>query len=327
MSSPDVPDENRILAHSHTRTFGSSWGAPVALAILTAGLSIINPMLLIFVPLAFLLMALRPRNTLLVAIAAAILASTFFGPATGPLWWYARGWALILSAWFVLGVALLPAASTLTRALGAVAAAAASVVVLFLANHGEWFQLEWQIDGQLRTSAAEVVAFWNTQLKDKPWVADLTSAIYRFAEFQATTYPAMVAIASLTGLSLTWWLWRRLTVRELKPLGSLRDFKFNDELIWLVVLGAALVVLPLNAVATRAGANVLTFMAALYALRGLAVMVALFGSPTLFGALFAVLLFLMLYPIMMATTLMVGLTDTWLDLRARRLLKQDNEKH
>ena len=58
-----------------------------------------------------------------------------------------------------------------------------------------------------------------------------------------------------------------------------------------------------------------------------AVIVALFGSPSLLGALVGALLFLMLYPIMMATTLMVGLTDTWLDLRARRLTRQDNEKH
>ena len=61
--------------------------------------------------------------------------------------------------------------------------------------------------------------------------------------------------------------------------------------------------------------------------RGLAVILALFGSPSVLGAMFGVLLVLMLYPIVMATTLMVGLTDTWLDLRARRLTRQDNEKH
>jgi hypothetical protein len=85
-------------------------------------------------------------------------------------------------------------------------------------------------------------------------------------------------------------------------------------------------ILPLENVASRAGANLLTFMAALYAVRGLAVLLTLFGSPSLFGALLGALLLVMLYPIVMATTLMVGLTDTWLDLRARRL-RQDNEKH
>ena len=68
-------------------------------------------------------------------------------------------------------------------------------------------------------------------------------------------------------------------------------------------------------------------MAALYAVRGLAVILSLFGSPSVLGTLFGILVFLMLYPIVMATTLMVGLTDTWLDLRARRATRQDNEKH
>jgi hypothetical protein len=63
-------------------------------------------------------------------------------------------------------------------------------------------------------------------------------------------------------------------------------------------------------------------MAALYALRGFAVMVWLFGTPGLLGLVFGAIVFVLLYPIVMATTLMVGVTDTWLDLRAR----QSNEK-
>ena len=70
------------------------------------------------------------------------------------------------------------------------------------------------------------------------------------------------------------------------------------------------------------GANLLAFMGALYALRGFAVILWLFGTPGLWGAVFGALVFVMLYPIVMATTLMVGVTDTWLDLRAR----QNNEK-
>jgi hypothetical protein len=109
-------------------------------------------------------------------------------------------------------------------------------------------------------------------------------------------------------------------------LGRLRDFRFSDELVWIVVAGIVLVVFPFAAPVTRTGANLLTFMAALYALRGVAVMLSLFGTPGVVGGVFGGIVFLMLYPIVMATTLMVGLTDTWLDLRARRLTRQDNEK-
>jgi len=55
----------------------------------------------------------------------------------------------------------------------------------------------------------------------------------------------------------------------------------------------------------------------LYALRGLAVMIALFGAPGPLGVVFGALMLLFLFPMVLATTLMVGLSDTWLDLRAR----------
>lgn len=284
-------------------------------------------MLLILVPLAFLLVTLQPRKPWLVLIAIMLFVSSFSGPTGGVLWWYGRGWVLILSAWFIVAVALWPASTVLEKALSALAAAFASVALIFAVKRGGWYQLDWAVGGQLRNGAADVVAFWSGRLNDKPWSADLTKAIYNFVDFQAKAYPALVAIASLAALTLAWWLWRRLSVQEPSPLRPLREFKFSDALIWVVILGAALIVLPLEPGATRAGTNLLTFMAALYALRGLAVILALFGTPTLLGALFGVVLFLMMYPVVMATTLMVGLTDTWLDLRGRRLMRQDNEKH
>lgn len=299
----------------------------IVLALLTALLSVLNPMLLIFVPLTFMLLALQPRRPFLLLVAIVLLYGTFSGTDRDVLWWYGRGWSLILGAWFVLAIVLLPRAGTMARGLAATAASAATAGLLFVANRAGWYALDTTVASELRSGASEIVAFWSVQLKDKPWLTDLSSAVYRFAEFQAKAFPALLAIASLCALAVAWWLWRRLAAQERRPLGALRDFRFADELIWLVVLGAALVVLPLQAGATRAGANLLLFMGALYAVRGLAVMVALFGAPSLLGGLFGVLLFLMLYPIVMATTLMVGLTDTWLDLRSRRLSKQDNEKH
>lgn len=300
-----------------------SWGVPVALTLIAAGFSVLNPALIIFVPLAFMLLALPPRKTWLVMIAVVLLASTFVGPSGDEvLWWFGRGWALILSAWFILAIALLPGSGVLARALAAVGGSAATVALLFLANRNGWHQLDWTVGMQLRTGASDIVAFWSSRVQDRPWASDLASAVYSFTDFQASTYPALLGIASLAGLALAWWLWRRLSIQEPRPFGLLRDFRFRDELIWVVVIGALLMILPLENAASRAGANLLTFMAALYVVRGLAVMLALFGSPSLLGGLLGALLVVMLYPIIMATTLMVGLTDTWLDLRARRL-RQD----
>ena len=60
------------------------------------------------------------------------------------------------------------------------------------------------------------------------------------------------------------------------------------------------------------------FMAALYALRGLAVLLALAGSPGPAAILLGGLALLFLHKLAMAATVMVGLSDTWLDLRRRR---------
>jgi hypothetical protein len=88
-------------------------------------------------------------------------------------------------------------------------------------------------------------------------------------------------------------------------------------MVWLVVLAVALIVLPLNANAARAGTNLAVFMGALYALRGLGVLLVWSGTPGPWGIALGFLVALLLFPMVAATTLMIGLSDTWLDLRAR----------
>lgn len=299
-------------------------GIPILLGLITAGLSVFNPMLLVLVPLAFMLVALTPRKPLLVVISVALLYATFTGKVDGVLWYYARGWSLMLAAWFVITIVFMQNASTITRGITTIAASLASVAVMFGINRAGWYSLDIEMSQMLRNASMDIAKYWEKQLEGKTFATAMNQSIDRFTSFQVAVYPALTAIASLSALGLAWWLYRRITIRDAQPLGRLRDFKFSDELVWVVVIGAALVVLPLQGVADRAGANLLIFMAALYAVRGLAVIVALFGAPTLFGAFFGALIFVMLYPIVMATTLMVGLTDTWLDLRARG---QKSEKH
>lgn len=300
----------------------SGWGVTIVLAVLTAGLSVINPALLIFVPLSFLLIAMAPHRALFIAIGAAVLVVSFAGRDHDTIWWFARGWTLILSAWFLVAVALMPQVSLTMRALTAVGGASVSAALLFLVNRASWHSVDWTVTQQLRAGAAQIRGYWTARMNNEAVAEEMGKGIERFSEWQAAGYPALLALASVAGLVLAWALWRRLVAREARPLGALREFRFSDHLVWIVVAGIALVVLPFEAPFTRTGANLLVFMAALYALRGFAVLLSLFGTPTVLGAVFGAVIFLLLYPIVMATTLMVGLTDTWLDLRTRR----NNEK-
>ncbi|HKJ91950.1 MAG TPA: DUF2232 domain-containing protein, partial [Longimicrobiales bacterium] len=175
-----------------------------------------------------------------------------------------------------------------------------------------WQQLDWAIGQSYQREAATVAV----QLNSGGLGREFSGAMMQAAALQARLYPALLALASVAALGLAWWAYRRLVARE-SPLGLLRDFRFSDDLVWVLIGGLVLVVAPLGDVATRAGLNVLVFMIALYALRGLAVLLALVGTPSILGTIVAVLAALLLYPIVMTGAVLLGITDTWLDLRTR----------
>jgi hypothetical protein len=60
-----------------TEVRGRGWGRVAVLALATMVLSVVQPALLIFVPLALLALALPPRRPLLLALAGVVLWLTF----------------------------------------------------------------------------------------------------------------------------------------------------------------------------------------------------------------------------------------------------------
>lgn len=297
------------------------WGTPILLTLVAAACSIIGPGLLIFVPFALLLIALPPRRPALLAVAVALLFVGISGGSTDMLWWFGRGWALILGAWFVVTIALMPRTSFMDRSLTAVAATVATAALLLAVGQTSLEQLDFVVAQRLHQVAAAFAAALSARPDTTGRAAALSSEVAatasRAADLQAMVYPGLLAIASLAGLAVAFWAWRRLALHEERPFRALREFRFRDELVWVLVAAILLIVLPLDGGATRAGVNLIMFMGALYALRGIAVMVALFGAPGPLGVMFGAVLVLFLFPMVLATTLMIGLSDTWLDLRAR----------
>jgi hypothetical protein len=298
---------------------GRGWGLVAVLALATMVLSVVQPALLIFVPLALLFVALPPRRPVLLALAGLIGWLSFGdGPGGGTLWHFERGWALLLGAWFVLVVALWPGRRFLPRALAAVGGTVATAAVFLLLNRGGFARLDHAVSEHLRFTASNAIAVWTRAVGLERVGDEITRTLYAAVELQVKLYPAMLALASLAALGVAWWAFGRLARGERAPLGRLREFRFRDELVWLLVGGVLLLGLPLDALATRVGENLLTFMAVLYALRGAGVLLVIGGVPGPVGMLVVGVLVVLLYPFVMATTFLVGLFDTWLDIRKRR---------
>lgn len=299
---------------------GAGWGAAAGLALATVSLAVVRPGLLIFLPFSLFLLALPPRRPLLLIAGLFVAFVSLVGaePGSGPLWYVERGWVLVLAAWFILMVLVLPTTGYLPRALAALGATAGTMGILLLVSPEGWQLLDWTLNRRFQDAAADATMIWSRTTTSGAWIDWFAAAVVRVAEVQALLHPAMLALESLAALAVAWWGYRRIAARERYPLGRLRDFRFGDHLIWLLIAGIVLILLPLGDAAFRAGSNLVAFMGALYALRGGAILLVVFGLQGFGGAVIAALLLLLLYPVVLTTSILVGLSDTWFDLRARR---------
>jgi hypothetical protein len=294
---------------------GPGWPTVLALTLVVLTFAVVHPLQLMLVPLALLLLALPPREPRMLAFGAILVAVAFLGPR-GPLWSVERGWALLLSGWFIVAVLTWPGRSFLPRAVAAVAATVATGAAL-IAGFGSWGELDAAIATQYRELA-------ETLARSLPGVGS-GGVVELAASLQARLFPSFLAVGSLAALAVAWWGYSRMSRRGV-PLGRLTEFRFPDLLLWVLIAGLVLLVVPVDGWGPRLGSNLVFFMSALYALRGLAVVVALVLA--LVGPQLPVLIALgvvgvLLYPIVVAGTLLLGVTDTWLDLRSGRVANEE----
>lgn len=158
--------------------------------------------------------------------------------------------------------------------------------------------------------------------------AEIERQLSALASGGSVLYPSLLALESLIALAIAWAVYHRLSRARLgPPLGALRDFRFNDQLVWGLIVGLTFLFLPSLSSIRVVGRNLLVFFGALYAVRGLGVL-SWFMAP---GALAVtatvgfVMLFLPVIGIVAAlgfvflaiAALGLGLGDTWADWRRR----------
>jgi hypothetical protein len=251
-------------------------------------------------------------------------------PANGGFELLARGWSVLLAAAFgVLGV-LRPRWPFFTRAMWATSIALLVALGIMMFEKGGPSAVEHAVVAEssrrndvslARLRELADAPEWKQFVQQNPGASSMLVETQRqlssLPNVAGVIYPALLALESLAALGLAWSLYHRVSRARIgAPLSALRDFRFNDQLVWGPVAGITMVVLPALGGLRPLGFNLLLFFGALYSLRGLGVL-TWFLAPGRFMMVLMIGIALLMWPILGVFTLGIGLGDTWLDWRRR----------
>lgn len=310
-----MTEETRAEGDVETRPHLSRTGV-FALFLVTLVLAVFEPFVLLGVPYLFFVLALPGKRVGSLVAAVAIALWAFAVPGDG-LWHVERGWTLLVAGWFVVVTLRWPDVSFTRRALGAMTGALAVAAWFLTLRPGTWSVVDWLVSERIRRGVATALEAMRIVRTEATVPTTLTLTVYEAADIQAHLFPALLALGTLCALAVAWWAYVRFAEGRRDGLGAMKDFRFDDNLVWVFIAGLALLVFGPGSGWSRAGSNVLVFMGALYALRGAAVVRALGGAPSVFTLLLVGIALLFLTPVVLVMALVVGLGDTWLDLRTR----------
>jgi hypothetical protein len=269
-------------------------------------------------------------------VASALVLTQNFGPAQSAYNSLARGWLLLLAAGFGIVLLVTAAETFFPRALAAVAFATVTGFLLALGTPGGPSRIGNAMAAEFNrrnvASLAMLREVWVTPQmtelarrsppvgrlaeKSRNDVNMIEDQIADIPRWSSVLVPAVLALESLVAMALAWALYHRLARVPLGPqLGRLRDFRFNDQLVWGVAVGASIFLLPAFSAGKNAGLNLLVFFGMLYVVRGLGIVAWMVRGR--FASAILMTLGIALWPFASALAFGLGLGDTWLDWRNR----------
>ena len=282
--------------------------------LLFAGYLLVAPPMFVFGPLVGLLLLSRPatlREWVWVA-AATSWSLLWLSEAGGLSGQFVRAAAVLVSGSY-LALTVWRPSNQLSRCLAATAGAGIALGGWMIGLGVRWTELRQSIQLDLAEIDRLARAQWSGMSGATEALADLAG----MADTLSMLYPGLLALAAIAGLRLAWSWYHRIAERPIGPAPApFAAFSFNDQMVWGLVIGVALLLLPLPGVRVI-GDNLVLVWAALYAVRGMAVFAAVAGrvpAPVLV-ALAAVTLLLL--PFVLGGLTLLGLADTWLDFRRR----------
>ncbi len=251
------------------------------------------------------------------------------GPGSGSYQSLVHGWAILLAASFGLASLLTPGQRFLLRALSAVGIASVVAFAVAISTPNGVSSVRSVMKTEFSRRTEETVAVVNDMATSPVWrraaernpsldsmVRSNQSDLRNIGDRSPRTVPALVALESLLALALAWVIYHRIAVADLGPrLGAVKEFRFNDQLVWGLAVGATIFFLPVFSDGRDAGLNLLVFFGALYLLRGVGVLSFMTRSKWAATLLIVMTIFA---PLMLgALALGVGVGDTWMDWRTR----------
>jgi hypothetical protein len=288
--------------------------------LLLAGYMLLFPPLFVLGPLAALLLASRPssvREWGWIGAAGLWLALSLTQPG-GLAMQTEYAWALVVTAGFVI-LMLFARTGVVTGALGATVMALGLVTVWMDVLGTGWHELQlaalhqgWEV---CRTLQA-----WGQGLPadQQESVRSFVDAMSNMVAVSSALLPAILVLKVLPGLAIAWSWYHRLAARPLgQRVETFAEFRFNDQLVWLVVVSVAVFVVPVPDPVQEVFANLLLAMGGLYVARGAAIT---WGSIATFPTFVLVVVgvgMLFILPVALGGWFAFGLADTWVDFRRR----------
>ena len=186
-----------------------------------------------------------------------------------------------------------------------------SIIAWALGIH--WTEVKTILETQFQQQLSEALSLWNVP---PARAADFGRAAHWFA----TLYPGIAVLGAMAGGMLSnamaWYITDGRTGPE--PV-RFREFRFNDHLVWGAIVTLGLVLAPLETPWSVLALNMLVVWAGVYAARGLAVSLSMMGHWSVALRLAMYISAALLLPYAAGALMLVGLADTWLDLRRNTL--------
>jgi hypothetical protein len=224
---------------------------------------------------------------------------------------------------------LTPGQRFLQRGLAAIGIAVVLAFAVAISTHNGTASVNSTMKDEYNRRTAETISavnqmsqspVWQRAVERSPGLDSMITAnesdLRRIGDAAPRVFPAVLALESLLALALAWVVYHRVSAARLgPPFTAVKDFRFNDQLVWGMAVGATIFFLPVFADGRSAGLNLLVFFGALYLLRGVGVLS--FMTRSRWAAILLIVMTVFAPLMLGALALGIGVGDTWIDWRTR----------